>query len=259
MNEIVINDWHLVEENEEVRVTDLELAAKLGYEEPRAIRKLIKRMERDGRLDGVQSRDTVSRQRTKNGGEREYADTEYLLSEVEAVLVCTQAKTETAKKVTREFAEVVVAWRKGKLTPPPAPLPPPQPSSDLQALTSMVGQLVGAVASMLPMLMQAQTPAPQVYDPGFPEPRYEEHRHEQRPLRLVTRAPEPDKEADPRWYWLAQVAAKLGLSFEQAQRIVEVHGIPTRWSATRRGHKATQITDDGARQVEQHARRMGFI
>jgi hypothetical protein len=62
----------------EPRIRDLDLAEKLGFKEPRAIRKLIKRYEKAGDLPCIHVRDTVSRTSMPRGGEREETIAEYV-------------------------------------------------------------------------------------------------------------------------------------------------------------------------------------
>ena len=57
----------------EIRVRDIDLAERLGYERPRDIRKLIERMSETGELSAFQRRATVARQRTRFG-EREFRE-----------------------------------------------------------------------------------------------------------------------------------------------------------------------------------------
>lgn len=115
-----VNDWSLMPPTEgdaEPRVRDVDLGDRLGYAEPRMVRKLIKRLRDSGEIPGVQSRDTVERQRTRNGGEREYAVEEFWLTEREALLVCSASDAPNAGVVRAALVDLFIAWRRGKLQP----------------------------------------------------------------------------------------------------------------------------------------------
>lgn len=98
-------------------VVDTELAERLGYDRPRKIRDLIKRLAEDQGFGPIQSRPTVGRQLTNGGGEREYTVQEYLLTEEQALEVVTKSETPKAKQLTRIIIRVFQAWRKGQLQP----------------------------------------------------------------------------------------------------------------------------------------------
>lgn len=89
----------------EIRVRDIDLAERLGYERPRDIRKLIERMSETGELSAFQRRATVARQRTRFG-EREFEATEYWLDEIEALLVVMQSSAPNAVAMRRTIAVV---------------------------------------------------------------------------------------------------------------------------------------------------------
>lgn len=115
-----VNDWSLMPPTEgdaEPRVRDVDLGDRLGYAEPRMVRKLIKRLRDSGEIPGVQSRDTVERQRTRNGGEREYAVEEFWLTEREALLVCSASDAPNAGVVRAALVDLFIAWRRGQLEP----------------------------------------------------------------------------------------------------------------------------------------------
>lgn len=88
------------------RTRDLDLAAWLGFERPRNIRKLIRRMEAEGKLTGIDWRSTVGRQSTGNGASREFAVTEAWLTREQALLVAAQSDTPQAWAVVRMMARV---------------------------------------------------------------------------------------------------------------------------------------------------------
>jgi hypothetical protein len=99
----------------EPRVVDLEIAERLGFERPRAIRQLIERnravLERHGSLPH-----RVAMIEVGKGAQREVA--EFWLNEAQALLLCTKSDTAKAADVTEEIIKVFVAWRHGELGPP---------------------------------------------------------------------------------------------------------------------------------------------
>lgn len=100
----------------EPRVRDLELGERLGFDQPRMIRKLIARnadeLGRHGSL--LQSEAMIA---TGKGVRR--AVSEYLLNEAQALLVCMFARTPKAAEVRRQVIEVFMAWRRGELQAAP--------------------------------------------------------------------------------------------------------------------------------------------
>lgn len=89
----------------EFRIRDVDLAERLRYDEPRAIRKLIARMIETGELAGVQMRDTVSRIEKTRGVEHR-AVTEYWLDRIEALLVVMRSDAPNAIPMRRVIADV---------------------------------------------------------------------------------------------------------------------------------------------------------
>lgn len=88
------------------RIRDIDLAERLGYDEPRAIRKLISRMVERGELPDVHVRDTVSRTSMPRGGERVETVSEYWLDRIEVFVVIAKSETKEAMKWTRIMATV---------------------------------------------------------------------------------------------------------------------------------------------------------
>jgi hypothetical protein len=99
----------------EPRIRDLDLAEKLGFKEPRAIRKLIKRYEKAGDLPCIHVRDTVSRTSMPRGGEREETIAEYWLTEAEALFILAKSETPRAKALLQDMIAVVRLVRRGLL------------------------------------------------------------------------------------------------------------------------------------------------
>lgn len=104
--------------NGKPRMRDTDIAAWLGFKAPRMVRKLIKRMEKDGKLRGIDWRSTVERQSTGNGASREYTVSEAWLTREQALLVATQSDTPRAWKLTelmvKVFDAVLTAREQGK-------------------------------------------------------------------------------------------------------------------------------------------------
>lgn len=257
MSEIIkINDWTLTktQDNAEPLMLDTEIAGKLGYKNPITIRKLIKRMIEAGQL-GVVS--TVG-----NGETGGRAGTYYYLNEAQTLKVIARSKTDIADKILNEVIEVYLAYRKGLLQPAPQVAAPIAADPVLTQILTQQTQLMQMIVSMVGA---QQRPAPQPQEERFailPRAEYPAYRPvpAQGSIPLVpSKAPSADPDADPKWHWLAKVAATLKISFEQAQRIVEIHGIPSRWATTERGKRATQVNDQGFRDVERHAKAMGLL
>lgn len=111
MQAITIND--LIVHNEVPTILDLRLAETLGYEEPRMIRKLIKRnVEELGRYGEVCA--TVSQTSPSGGRPGE----SFHLNEPQALLVCMKADTDKAADAREQIIRVFMAWRRGELRGP---------------------------------------------------------------------------------------------------------------------------------------------
>lgn len=99
-------ELHFMDTGDKPRARDLDLAGWFGYERPRDIRKLVKRMEREGKLSGINWRATVARQSTGNGASREYKVTEAWLTREQSLLLATQAEGDRAWALTTVMAQV---------------------------------------------------------------------------------------------------------------------------------------------------------
>lgn len=90
------------------RMRDIDLAERLGYDEPRAIRKLIVRMIERGELPGLSPRDTVSRIEKRGAirGVEERVVSEYWLDRIEVLLVVMKSETTAAAQMCRAMATV---------------------------------------------------------------------------------------------------------------------------------------------------------
>ncbi len=209
--EIKVNDWTLTRYGEEGEMLfeDLLVARKLGYEEPRMIRKLIKRMVSQGRLPGeVLQRSTVERYESKPGIWQERAVESYHLTRKQALKVATQSKTDKADAITNEMIDVYDAAQRGLLQPVAQASPA---NDDIKNLTSTVAQLAQVVSMFVALQANAAmppTPARPVAAVQLPQ---EEMRPEKQPAQ---------QELIPKkWYWLNDVTRMTRLSGEQVMDI----------------------------------------
>lgn len=90
-------------EGEKPRVRDLDLGKLLGFDRPRAIRSLIKRMIRAGKLKDIHQCHTVER---REGQVAPQAVTEFWLTREQALLVATQSDTPRAWELTETMVQV---------------------------------------------------------------------------------------------------------------------------------------------------------
>lgn len=107
-------DWTLtrLSDDDAPRIRDVDLAERLGFGQPRDIRKVIARHVALENISPV-SRAMVARQRTKHGGEREYTVAEYWLTEEEALFITTQSETKRAVFITKVMIAVFAAVMRG--------------------------------------------------------------------------------------------------------------------------------------------------
>jgi transcriptional regulator with XRE-family HTH domain len=118
--EIQFMGWSLarLRDEEEPRIPDFIEAERLGFEEPRAIRKLIKRNEEELKRYGqLVTRDTVSRIARQSRGEVEIESEVYYLNEDQALLVAMLSRTAKAVDIRYEIIQVYKAWKKGLAQP----------------------------------------------------------------------------------------------------------------------------------------------
>lgn len=107
-NVISIHGYTIVHHNGEPMIEDLALGMKLGYERPRKVRDLIKRMLEAGTLKPEQVRSTVGR--LSNGAE----SVSFHLGEKAALKVITKSETAAADAITDEIIDVFIDVRSGK-------------------------------------------------------------------------------------------------------------------------------------------------
>jgi hypothetical protein len=96
----------------EPRIRDIDAAARLGYSEPRMVRKLIKRIWPENKAPNCRS--TVERQPVGPGGKgiREYTVSEYWLTEAELLKLCARSETPIAESILDDMIAVYVAVRR---------------------------------------------------------------------------------------------------------------------------------------------------
>ncbi|MCG7948051.1 MAG: hypothetical protein N0C84_17050 [Candidatus Thiodiazotropha taylori] len=99
--------------DDEPMIQDLHLADRLGYDRPRRIRELIKKMIDRGQLKPEQVR-RVTR-RTPKGGP---PHTIYHLNEHACIKVITRSGTDLADQITDEVIDVFIAARRGEIHQP---------------------------------------------------------------------------------------------------------------------------------------------
>ncbi|WP_237905030.1 hypothetical protein [Azospirillum brasilense] len=126
----------LNDQDGEPRVSDVILAERLGFVQPRDIRKLIERNRAELETYGEVCA-TVA-QTTEKGGRPGKA---YYLNEGQALVICALSRTPQAALVRRQIIEVFLAYRRGKLASPEG--------AALAALAAEVGRLAAVVGELV--------------------------------------------------------------------------------------------------------------
>jgi hypothetical protein len=111
-----VDSWTLATtgfEDGQPRVRDLELAEHLGYERPRKVRDLIRRLAEEGKLPAVYVRPTVGRTSMPNGGARVVQVNEYWLTEAQAHKVVAKSDTLIADAALDEMIQAFMSVRHG--------------------------------------------------------------------------------------------------------------------------------------------------
>ena len=126
----------LNDQDGEPRVSDVILAERLGFAQPRDIRKLIERNRAELETYGEVCA-TVA-QTTEKGGRPGKA---YYLNEGQALVICALSRTPQAALVRRQIIEVFLAYRRGKLASPEG--------AALAALAAEVGRLAAVVGELV--------------------------------------------------------------------------------------------------------------
>jgi len=97
-------------EAEEPRMRDVDLGARLGYTNPKDIRKLARDHERAENINPFHVRATVART-----GAAARTEDEMWFNEADALWLASQSKTPVAVAITKEMIRVYIAARKGLL------------------------------------------------------------------------------------------------------------------------------------------------
>lgn len=127
------------------RVRDLDLAAWLGFERPRNIRNLVKRMVAEGKLRGVEVCSTVKQTPGGRPGQ------EFHLTREQALLVATQSETPRAWELTELMVQVFDAVIDRQRTPAAAPSAPPMDTAMAHAIAqalAVVPQLAAQLTDL---------------------------------------------------------------------------------------------------------------
>jgi hypothetical protein len=105
--------WDLqIGEDNEPRVRDLDLGARLGFARPAKFRELVKRLHRDGILNDSDFIPTVGRAKVGHG----YREVlEYHLTQTGALLAIMRSDTQVATTIARQVVEVFLQYREGLL------------------------------------------------------------------------------------------------------------------------------------------------
>jgi len=113
-----VGEWQLTHwlacEDGEPRMRDIDGAERLGFKEPRMVRKLIRRTFGEN-LPGIYERSTVERSQTPTGGAREYEVTEYWLTEAQWLKVIARCRTDVAEAILDDMIRVYMLARRGLL------------------------------------------------------------------------------------------------------------------------------------------------
>lgn len=94
------------ESDGEFRIRDIDLAERLGYDQPRDIRKLILRMVETGETPAIHVRATVARTSMPRGGQKETRVDEFWLDRIESLLVVMRSDAPQAIPMRRVIANV---------------------------------------------------------------------------------------------------------------------------------------------------------
>lgn len=139
-------DVALIEHQGEPRALDIDIAERLGFSQPRDIRKLIKRHAAE--LAGFGA-PRWRANKVRSGKGRWQNVEEFLLNEEQALLVSVLSDAPHASDVRAMLIRVFVAWRRGHLAPT-------QPS-DLDVRTNGIARQVNGKVTALERMVVALT------------------------------------------------------------------------------------------------------
>lgn len=117
MNDIItVNGWELalLDGEQERRIGAHQQGKRLGYEEPRAFKKLVTRHREELlRYGSLPSRDTMSRGLFRGKTQVEQIVQEPMLNEAQALLMCMFADTDAAADIREEVIRVYLVVKNG--------------------------------------------------------------------------------------------------------------------------------------------------
>lgn len=105
--------WHDLDDGEP-RIRDIDAAARLGYERPRDVRKLIERIWPENKRPYVRA--TVARTSMPHGGTRDVKVNEHWLTETELLKLIARSETPIAEMILDDMIATYTAVRRGLLT-----------------------------------------------------------------------------------------------------------------------------------------------
>ena len=108
-NIVSIHGYQIKYHDGQPMIQDLELASRLGYERPRTIRDLIKRMVKEGKLNEI----NICRVAKQTPGEPGRPAEEFWLSEFACLKVTTKSETANADEITNEVIQVFIDAKNG--------------------------------------------------------------------------------------------------------------------------------------------------
>ncbi len=151
-----MNDIQIRMVENEPRVYDLDVAARLGYARPRKIRELIRRYETELKRLG-QLRPTVGQTHDNNGLGGRPAE-EYHLNRAQALFIVTKSETADAIVATVEIVRRFDAYERGEIVSAPAVEKIVQEAANLVlAHLGMVPDQIGALDGKVDRLLVVTT------------------------------------------------------------------------------------------------------
>lgn len=151
---IEVQGWRLALEGSDVlTIRDIDLGERLGYLRPRKIRELIERLEKEGKLPGVQRRPVLGRR-----GFVEESVEEVWLNERQTLKVVAKSETDAADAILDEVIDVFMLARRGLLAE--AQQAAGSPSSMTHEEVALLASKVGAETALARAAVLALPPAP---------------------------------------------------------------------------------------------------
>lgn len=124
----------------EARVQDLRLGEVLGYGDPKAIRRVIRRNEAELLEHGILGQ----LDRKIPGSGRGRAERFFMINEAQALLITMFSRTEKAAEARRQIITVFMAYRQDKLAPVEQATPRHDPLADLATRMELLERAVSA-------------------------------------------------------------------------------------------------------------------